>query len=599
MNDNHSRPAGGASFLWEPVGARQVMAPERFDEEHRQIARAAHEFSEREILPRIAEIESKKAGLIPELLRKAGELGLLMVDIPVDYGGLGLSKTTSMLVAEQFSHVGSFAVSLGAHTGIGTMPILYFGTPDQKSRYLPDLAIGKRLAAYALTEASSGSDALAAKTRATLTPDGKDYLLNGTKQFITNAGFADVFTVFARVDSGPAGVGERAFSGFSAFIVDRVTPGLMVGPEEHKMGIRGSSTCPLTFEDAKVPVSNVLGEIGKGHRIAFNILNVGRIKLGLATIGACKYALMVSARYANERQQFGKSIGNYGLVGAKLAEMAILTFVGESMGYRTTGLIDDQLAETATDAEHVDAIEEFSVEASIIKVFGSEALDYCADEAVQIHGGYGFIEEYSAERLLRDSRINRIFEGTNEINRLIVPGTILKRAVKGKVPLIDVAAHVKAELLAGRVPQRGDGPFALEIQIVEFCKRIAIYALSVAAETFHVQVADEQEILGELSEIIARVYAFESILLRLQQMHGTTDERREAFARDILVAYAPRAYGFCIHTARHILMDICDDSTLPAHFAVLDKLRMDWPAKLIAAKRRIAKAVLEAGGYPL
>jgi alkylation response protein AidB-like acyl-CoA dehydrogenase len=599
MNDQHTRPPGGASFLWEPIGTHQMMAPERFDEEHRQIARAAHEFSEREILPRIAEIESKKAGLIPDLLRKAGDLGLLMVDIPVDYGGLGLSKTTSMLVAEQFSHVGSFAVSLGAHTGIGTMPILYFGTPDQKARYLPDLATGKRLAAYALTEASSGSDALAAKTRATPTPDGKHYLLNGTKQFITNAGFADVFTVFARVESGPAGAGERAFSGFSAFIVDRVTPGLMVGPEEHKMGIRGSSTCPLTFEDAKVPVSNLLGELGKGHRIAFNILNVGRIKLGLATIGACKYAMMVAARYANERQQFGKSIGNYGLVGAKLAEMAILTFVGETMGYRTTGLIDDQLAETATDAEHVDAIEEFSVEASIIKVFGSEALDYCADEAVQIHGGYGFIEEYAAERLLRDSRINRIFEGTNEINRLIVPGTILKRAVKGKLPLMDVAGNIKSELSAGRVPPRTDGPFALEGQLVEFCKWITIYALSVAVETFHVQVADEQEILGELSEMISRVYAFESTLLRVRQMHGSSDERKQAFARDILTAYAPRAYGFCIHTARHILMDICDESSLLGHFAALDKLRVDWPAKVIAAKRRIAKAVLDAGGYPL
>jgi alkylation response protein AidB-like acyl-CoA dehydrogenase len=504
-----------------------------------------------------------------------------------------------MLVAEQFSNVGSFAVSLGAHTGIGTMPILYFGTEEQKSRYLPDLATGKRLAAYALTEASAGSDALAAKTRAVLTPDGKHYLLNGTKQFITNAGFADVFTVFARVEAGAPAAGERAFAGFSAFIVDRVTPGLLVGPEEHKMGIRGSSTCPMTFEDARVPVTNVLGEIGKGHRIAFNILNVGRIKLGLATIGACKYALMVSARYANERQQFGKSIGNYGLVGAKLAEMAILTFVGESMGYRTTGLIDDRLAGTVSDSEHVDAIEEFSVEASIIKVFGSEALDYCADEAVQIHGGYGFIEEYAAERLLRDSRINRIFEGTNEINRLIVPGTILKRAVKGKLPLMDIAGHVRSELSKGRVPTAAGGPFALEGQIVEFCKWLTIYALSVAVETFHVQVADEQEILGELSEMITRVYAFESILLRVRQMQGSADERRQTFARDILTAYAPRAYGFCVHTARHVLMDICEESTLPGHFAALDRLRFDWPTKVIAAKRRIARSVLEAGGYPL
>jgi|SoiMethySBSTD1v2_1073268.scaffolds.fasta_scaffold03058_9 alkylation response protein AidB-like acyl-CoA dehydrogenase len=598
MNDVQG-PARGASFLWETIGSRPVMSPERFDDEQREIARAAHEFSEKEILPRIAEIESKKAGLIPELLRKAGDLGLLMVDIPVEYGGLGLSKTTSMLVAEQFSHVGSFAVSLGAHTGIGTMPILYFGTPEQKARYLPDLAIGKRLAAYALTESSSGSDALAAKTRAVLSPDGKYYLLNGTKQFITNAGFADVFTVFARVDAPDRAAGERAFSGFSAFIVDRTSPGLLVGPEEHKLGIRGSSTCPLTFEDVKVPVQNLLGELGKGHRIAFNILNVGRIKLGIGTIGASKEALLISARYANERKQFGKTIGSFGLVAGKLAEMAITIFVGETMGYRTTGLIDSLLAGPHTDAELVDAIEEFSVEASIIKVFGSEAIDFCADEAVQIHGGYGFIEEYAAERLLRDSRINRIFEGTNEINRLIVPGTILKRAAKGQNPLLAHAGHVRSELAVGRVPARGSGAFALERQVVEFCKWIAIYTLGIAVETFHVQVAEEQEILGELYEIIARVYAFESVLSRVMHLRESSDERHIAFATDVLTAFGPRAYGFCIHTARHVLMDICDEPSLSSHFAAIDRLRMDWPTKVIEAKRRIARGVLEAGGYPL
>jgi len=372
----------GASFLWEPGGTRTIMAPELFSEEQREIARAARRFSIDEILPKIAQIESKKSGLVPDLLRKAGELGLLMVDIPAEYGGLGLDKTTSMLIAEQFSVVGSFAVSLGAHTGIGTMPILYFGTSEQKAKYLPELATGKKLAAYALTESSSGSDALAAKTRADVSSDGSHYILNGTKQFITNAGFADVFTVFAQVG------GDR----FSAFIVDRTSPGLTVGPEEHKLGIRGSSTCPLSFEDVRVPAGNLLGEIGKGHRIAFNILNVGRIKLGLGTIGAAKCALEVSARYTMERQQFNKPIGSFGLVASKLAEMAIGIFVGESMGYRTTGLIDDRFAASATESARVDAIEEFAVEASIIKVFGSEVLDYCADECVQIHGGYGFIE---------------------------------------------------------------------------------------------------------------------------------------------------------------------------------------------------------------
>ncbi len=431
MNATSATPSG-ASFLWESSssGARPIMTPERFTPEQREIARAARKFAYGEIFPRIAQIESKKAGLVPDLLRRAGELGLLMVDIPTEYGGLGLDKTTSMLIAEEFSVVGSFAVSLGAHTGIGTMPILYFGTPEQKAAYLPDLATGQRLAAYALTEASSGSDALAAKTRAHLTGDGKHYLLNGTKQFITNAGFADVFTVFAQVG------GDK----FSAFIVDRTSPGLTVGPEEHKLGIRGSSTCALTFEDVKVPASNLLGDIGKGHKIAFNILNVGRIKLGLGTIGAAKCALEVAAKYAKERRQFGKPIGAFGLVAAKLAEMAIRIFVGETMGYRTTGLIDERVAVAHDATSHVDAIEEFAVEASIIKVYSSEALDYCADECVQIHGGYGFIEEFEPERLLRDSRINRIFEGTNEINRLIVPATILKRAMKGQAAALGALA---------------------------------------------------------------------------------------------------------------------------------------------------------------
>jgi alkylation response protein AidB-like acyl-CoA dehydrogenase len=579
----------GSSFLWEKAGTHPIMSPERFTDEQRQLAQSGREFSEKEIMPHMREIESKKAGLVPELLRKAGELGLLMVDVPTEYGGLGLDKTTSMLLAEQFATSGSFSVSLGAHTGIGTMPIIYFGTPAQKAAYLPDLATGKRLAAYALTESSSGSDALAAKTKATLSPDGKHWVLNGTKQFITNAGFADVFTVFAKVD------GDK----FTAFIVDRTTPGLTVGPEEHKMGIRGSSTCPLTFEDAKIPSDRVLGEIGRGHKIAFNILNIGRMKLGVGTVGACKQALELSAKYAKERKQFDKPIAAFGLVSEKLAEMALTTFVAETMGYRTTGLVDERLASASNDQQKIDAVEEFSVEASIIKVFGSEALNYCADEAVQVHGGYGFIEEYQPERILRDSRINRIFEGTNEINRLIVPGTVLKRALKGQIPLLDYSVAVRERLAQGDLPKRESGELGAEMQVAEYCKWIAVYVLSVVAEMYQMTVSEEQEILGDIADMITRAYAIDSVVQRVRQILGGSDEARKKIARDMLTAYAPRAYGFVVHTGRHILMDVCEEPALAGHLEAVNKLRIDWPTKVIAAKRRLSAAVLEKDGYPL
>ncbi len=581
-------PVGGG-FLWEPAGSREQMAPEHFSDEQRQMASAGRDFSEQEIRPRIREIETKKAGLIPELLRKAGELGLLMVDIPTEYEGLGLGQTTSMLLAEQFSSIGSFSVSLGAHTGIGTMPLVYFGSDAQKRAYLPDLGTGRKLAAYALTEASSGSDALAAKTRAERTPDGKRWILNGTKQFITNAGFADLFTVFAKVN------GDQ----FTAFLVDRTAPGLTIGPEEHKMGIRGSSTCALTFENTPVPVENMLGEIGRGHKIAFNTLNIGRIKLGIGTIGACKAALEISARYAKERAQFGKPIGSFGLVGSKLAEMALTTFVGETIGYRTTGLVDGRLERARTDGERVDAIEEFSIEASLIKVYGSEAFNYCADEAVQVHGGYGFIEEFQPERLLRDSRINRIFEGTNEINRLIVPATILKRALKGQNPLLPHSMMLRQQLGKGMVPPRPEGDLGVERQVAEFCKWIALYVLSVVAETYQAKIADEQEVLGDVADMILRVYALDSVVQRVRQIETGANTARKAVARDMLTAFAPRAYGQVLHTGRHVLMDICDEPTLGGHLSALSSLRMDWPSKVIAAKRRLASAVLAADGYPL
>jgi alkylation response protein AidB-like acyl-CoA dehydrogenase len=567
------------------------MCPERFNDEQRQFASAAREFADKEIWPRLREIETRKEGVMPMLLRKAGELGLLMPNVPEAYGGLGLDKSTVMFIGEQFAGMGSFSVSLGAHTGIGTLPIVYFGTEEQKQRYLPDLATGKRLAAYALTEASSGSDALAARTKAVATPDGQAYLLTGSKQFITNAAFADVFTVFAKVD------GDK----FTGFLVERTMPGFHVGPEEHKMGIRGSSTCSLTLEDVRVPRENLLGQLGKGHKIAFNTLNVGRMKLGLGTVGACKAALALSARYAKTRHQFDRPIASFGLVSKKLAEMAIQTFVGETMGYRTTGLVDEALARARTDPERVASIEEFTVEASIIKVFGSEAYDFCADECVQIHGGYGFIEEFQAERLLRDSRINRIFEGTNEINRLIVPGTLLKRAAKGEVPLIQTAMEVRARTAKGDVPRPGEGPLATESLIVERSKWLAMYVTSVAVETYQLRVADQQEILGEIADMLSAVYALDAVVARALQalQDPSCTEVRRAVIRDIVTAYVPTAHGQVLQGARRVLMDILDEPGVREHFPALEKLRHIWTSKVLEAKRRIAQRVLEADGYPL
>jgi alkylation response protein AidB-like acyl-CoA dehydrogenase len=580
----------GASFLWEPAGARAIMTPERFTDEQRQYAAAAREFADKEIMPRMREIETRKEGVMPLLLRKAGELGLLMPSVPEAWGGLGLDKTTTMFIAEQFAGVGSFSVSLGAHTGIGTLPIVYFGTDEQKRRFLPDLATGARLAAYALTEAHSGSDALAARTRATRAPDG-GYLLTGSKQFITNAAFADVFTVFAKVD------GDK----FTAFLVERTMPGFHVGPEEHKMGIRGSSTCSLTLEDVKVPAANLLGEIGKGHRIAFNILNVGRIKLGVGTVGGCKAALALSARYAKERHQFGRPIASFGLVSKKLAEMALATFVAETMGYRTTGLVDERLHAARTDAERVASIEEYTIEASIIKIAGSEALDLCADECVQIHGGYGFIEEYQAERLLRDSRINRIFEGTNEINRLIVPGTLLKRAARGEVPLLGLAAEVRRRTAAHDLPRLGAGPLAHERHIAERSKWLALYVTSVAVETYQLKVADQQEILGEIADMLAACYAWDSVVARAALVldDAKLPEAHRATVRDMLTAYAPIAHGHVVQAARRVLMDSLDEHVLDEHLAAVEAIRHVWPARVLEAKRRIAQHVLEKDGYPL
>src|SRR5712675_3722894 len=430
-------PDRGGSFLFDPVGVRPFVTPERFSDDQRQFFRTGAEFTRSEIVAHRERFANHDYANLRRLVEMAGELGLLGVDVPEEFGGLGLDKVTSMLVAESQAVDGSWATTFGAHTGIGTLPIALFGTPEQKAKYLPDLATGRKVAAYALSEAGSGSDALGAKTVARLDPDGKHYLVNGGKMWITNGGFADVYVVFLKIDG----------SKFTAMIVERGTPGFTQGREEHKLGIRGSSTTPLIFEDCKVPVGNVLGEIGKGHKIAFNILNVGRLKLAAFGVGGMKYVLQGGVEYAAQRKQFGRAIAEFGLIREKLGRAAAHIYAAEAMTYRASGAIDAAIAQSdGSPARVMEAIEEYAIEASIMKVNGSERLFQIVDEVLPIHGGNGFVEDYPIERAYRDNRVNRIIEGTNEINRLLIPGMIFKRAVKGAMPLMAAVQQLDEEL---------------------------------------------------------------------------------------------------------------------------------------------------------
>src|SRR5438876_3808250 len=470
----------GGSFLLEERTPDEVFTPEDFTEQHQLIGQTAKEFAQNEILPNVEKMEEKDFSISRALLKKAGELGLSSVEIPEAYGGLEMDKVTAAVIADHIAKYAGFATTWGGHTGIGTLPIVYFGTEKQKQKYLPRLAAGELVGAYALSEATSGSDALNCRARAVLSPDGKHYILNGEKMWITNAGFADLFTVFAKVD------GEK----FTAFLVERDFPGFSIGAEEHKMGIRGSSTCPIILNDCQVPVENVLGEIGRGHLIAFNILNVGRFKLGAMCVGGARASLDNSVAYAKQRKAFGKVIADFGLVREKLANMAALTYVGEAMVFRTVAMMDAALAavdKAAPDApkQTLKAIEEYAVECSIIKVWASETVSYVVDETVQIYGGYGFVEEYPAERAYRDARINRIFEGTNEINRLIITGFLLKRAMSGQLPLMPAIKQLMDEVLAG--PSLGDkpeGPFAAERTIVANAKKLSLFAAGAASQKY-------------------------------------------------------------------------------------------------------------------
>ncbi len=583
------RVVKGGAFLIEEFSPREVFTPEDFTDEQKMIARTTEEFVQNEVVPNIEKLEHKDWDLTVRLLRKAGELGLLGIEIPEKYGGLELDKISSMLVSEKLGRYGSFAASYGAHQGIGTWPILYFGNEEQKSKYLPKLATGELISAYALTEPHSGSDALAAKTRADLSSDGRHYILNGSKMWITNASFADIFVVFAKVD------GDK----MTAFIVERNSPGFSVGKEEPKMGLKGSSTCALSFENVPVPVENVLGEIGKGHKVAFNCLNLGRFKLATGCIGGSKNALNESIRYAKERHQFGRPIASFGAIKQKVAEMAIRTWVGESMVYRTGGLIDAGIAAIDKEQPHqvLKAIEEYAVECSIMKVMGSETLDYVVDETVQIYGGYGYSSEYPADRAYRDARINRIFEGTNEINRLLVFNILMKRAMSGELALLAAARKLRDELLAVAEVRSDFGLLAPERAMVAAAKKIALFVAGSALERYREKIAEEQELIMSISDMVMEAYAIESAVLRAVKAAEAQGVERSWMPLEMARVYAREAMDRVELLAREALAAVAEGDTLRTMLAALRRLARREPYNTIAGRRRVAEILIEAGRF--
>lgn len=582
----------GGRFVMEDSTPDSVVTPEDFTEEQRMMGDAARQFLDTEITPRDAELEALNYDLTVELMRKAGELGLLGADVPEAYGGLGLDKVSTTLLAETLARASSFALSVGAHTGIGTLPIVFFGTPAQKQAYLPALATGERIAAYCLTEPASGSDALGARTTARLAPDGKHYVLNGSKLYITNAGFADLFIVYAKVD------GEY----FTAFIVERGMAGFSIGPEEHKMGIKGSSTRPLFFEDVSVPVENVLGEVGKGHQIAFNILNIGRFKLGAACLGSSKETIELASSYANTRKQFGRAISSYPLIGAKLADMNIRTYVLESMVYRTAGWIDAMLrtTESADGVSVAKAIGEYAIECSIIKVFASEALDFVADEGVQIHGGYGYIHEYKVERIYRDSRINRIFEGTNEINRMLIPGTLMKKALKGELPLLRKVRSLQAELVQPMPIPPLEKPLSKEAFRLGQAKKAFLAIGGLAVQKLGLRLEQEQEVLCSLADLMIQIFAMESALLRSQKIvkasGGAGSEKVENVIA-MTAVFVQEAMERVESLAKLALAALEQGDGLQMQLSILKKLMRAPLSDTVALKRTIAARVIRGEHY--
>src|SRR5438876_92715 len=585
----------GGSFLLEERTPDEVFTPEDFTEQHQLIGQTAEEFATNEIVPNIEKMEHKDFSVTRELLKKAGELGLSGVEIPEAYGGLEMDKVTAAVIADHIAKYAGFATTWGGHTGIGTLPIVYFGTEEQKKKYLPRLAAGEIVGAYALSEASSGSDALNCRARAELSKDGKHYILNGEKMWITNAGFADLFTVFAKVE------GEK----FTAFLVERTFPGFSVGAEERKMGIRGSSTCPIILNDCLVPTENLLGDIGKGHLIAFNILNIGRFKLGAMCVGGARSSLDNAVGYAKQRKAFGKVIAGFGLVREKLANMAALIYVGEALVFRTVGMMDTALG--LVDKSGVDsarltlkAIEEYAVECSIIKVWASEMVDYVVDETVQIYGGYGFVEEYPAERAYRDARINRIFEGTNEINRLIITGFLLKRAMSGQLPMMPAIKKLMDEVLAGpALGEEIEGPLSEERKLVAQAKKLSLFAAGAATQKYMQAIQDQQEIMGAIADMVIESYAMESAVLRVQKITSIQGESAAALPIAMTRVYLSQAMEKIEAAARKSVAAIADGDMLRTQLAILRRLAKYEPFNTIELRQQIAQKVDERGKYTL
>ncbi|MCI0388931.1 MAG: acyl-CoA dehydrogenase family protein [Acidobacteria bacterium] len=572
----------GGSFLFEDRKPGEIFTYEDISEEQRMFARVAEEFMAKEILPRSEQIYSKDWALTRELLIKAGELDLLRIDIPEAYGGLGLDKVSSAYVGEQIASMPSFGASLGAHTTIGTLPIVYFGTAEQRAKYLPKLATGELIAAYCLTEPGSGSDALAARTKATLSEDGKHYILRGQKMWITNGGFADVYIVFAKVD------GEK----FTAFIVER-GEGVAPGHEEKKLGLDGSSTTAVMLEDARVPVENVLGEIGRGHVVAFNILNLGRLKLGSRNIGGAKISLNQAIAYSNERHQFGRAISSFGLIKRKLAEMAIRCYVGDAMVWRTLGMIDGALETVDADdpMQALKAIEQYAVECSIIKVWTSEALSFVVDEAVQVYGGYGYSKDYPAERAYRDARITRIYEGTNEINRMIIPTRLLKGAAKESLPN---AEETISDILDRTMIEYGSDGLKYVRGALARVKETAQLALAATLHNYGDKIGEEQEAVALTADIVIELYAVESALLRAEKMVEKRGEDASKAAIEMARVYTSDAADRAALSARYLAAALGKPEKL---YAAFERLAPQYPINTVLARRNIADAMIEAGRY--